>query len=96
MSWTLRAVPLRCAVGNPANRITLDYAGMRFDVYGRYELDVIRDGSKWKVFRRGDGKRVLLDDVVIPAEIDEDEIATYLDDLFHELARPGQIVRRVD
>ena len=69
---------------------------MRFDVYGRCELDVIRDGSKWKVFRRRDGKRVLLDDVVIPAEIDEDEIATYLDDLFHELARPGQIVRRVD
>ena len=69
---------------------------MRFDVYGRYELDVIRDGSKWKVLRLGDGKRVLLDDVVIPAEIDEDEIATYLDDLFHELARPGQIVRRVD
>ena len=34
--------------------------------------------------------------VVIPIEVQEHEIATYLDDLFHEGARPGESVRRVD
>ena len=68
---------------------------MRFDIYGHYELDVIRDGTGWKVFNLGDGKRVLLNDIVIPSEIQEEEMATYLDDLFHELARPGQTIRRV-
>ena len=69
---------------------------MRFDIYGHYELDVIRDGAKWKVFERGEGKRVPLNSVIIPADLREDEIATYLDDLFHALARPGQTVRRID
>ena len=68
---------------------------MRFDIYGHYQLDVIREGAKWKVFALGDGKCVLLNDVIIPSEIQEQELATYLDDLFHELARPGQTIRHV-
>lgn len=68
---------------------------MRFDIYGKQQLEVVRDGGAWKVYGVGDGKRVLLSDVVIPAEVEESEISTYLDDLFHELARPGQTIRRV-
>ena len=68
---------------------------MRFDIYGRDELDVILDGDRWKVYALGDGKRTLRSDVVIPAEVTENEIATYLDDLFHEAARPGQTIRRI-
>jgi hypothetical protein len=68
---------------------------MRFNIYGHYDLDVIRDGTQWKVFELGEGKRALLHDVVIPSEVGEHEVATYLDDLFHELAKPGQSIRRV-
>ena len=68
---------------------------MRFDIYGRLELDVVREGGKWKVFNVASGKRVPAN-VVIPIEVQEHEIATYLDDLFHEGAKPGESVRRVD
>jgi GNAT superfamily N-acetyltransferase len=33
---------------------------VRFDIYGHYQLDVIREGAKWTVFTLGDGKRLLL------------------------------------
>jgi len=68
---------------------------VRFDIYGHYELDVVREGANWKIFELGAGTRVPLNSVIIPADIDENEIAIYLDDLFHELARPGQVVRRI-
>ena len=69
---------------------------MRFDIYGKSKLDIVRDGDRWKVYALGEGKRTLLGDVVIPPEITEHEVAIYLDDLFHELARPGQTIRRID
>ena len=68
---------------------------MRFDIYGKDQVDVIRDGDRWKVHGLGDGKRTPRTDVIIPAEVAPDEIAQYLDDLFHELARPGQTIRRI-
>ena len=68
---------------------------MRFEIYGREELDIIRDGDQWKVYAVGNGKRTLRSDVVIPMEVTDNEIATYLDDLFHEAARPGQTIRRI-
>ena len=69
---------------------------MRFDIYGQEQLDVIREGGGWKVYVVGDGKRIPLSDIVIPADVEENEIPTFLDDLFHELARPGKTIRRVD
>ncbi|MFY3854362.1 DUF7661 family protein [Achromobacter xylosoxidans] len=33
--------------------------------------------------------------IVIPADLPEDELSTYLDDLYHELARPGDMVTRL-
>ncbi len=69
---------------------------MRFDIYGQQQLDVVRDSDGWKVYGVGDGKRVLLNDVVIPSEVEENDIPTFLDDLFHELARPGKTIRRIN
>lgn len=68
---------------------------VRFSIYGHYEFDIVREGDNWKVFNLDAGKRLLLNDVVIPTEVQEDEVATYLDDLFHELAKPGQAIRRL-
>lgn len=69
---------------------------MRFDIYGRQQLDVVRDDDRWNVYELSAGTRVLLNDVIIPPDVDEAGLSTFLDDLFHELARPGQTVRRID
>jgi hypothetical protein len=68
---------------------------MRFNIFGRFEMEVLRDGGTWKAFNVGEGKRVHMNDVVIPAHVEEEELETYLDDLFHELAKPGGTIRRV-
>ena len=71
----------------------LDVAeAMRFNVYGRFELEIMRDNEAWVVFRLVPGKRVRAADLVIPSEIRAGELATYLDDVFHELAQPGDSV----
>lgn len=69
---------------------------MRFDIYGRFELEVVREQGGWVAYRRAGGIRYPDHDVVPPLELDEDEMAGFFDDLFHELAGPGQRVRRLD
>jgi hypothetical protein len=68
----------------------------RFDIYGRYVVEVVREGSQWKVFSIGEGKRVLASNIVIPPNVPEQALATYLDDLLHELATPGRTIRAVE
>jgi hypothetical protein len=63
---------------------------MRFNIYVRFQIDVRRENGSWVVYRLGDGKLVKMNDVVIPANLEIDEIAIYLDDIFHELAGLGQ------
>ena len=67
-----------------------------FDVYGRFKLEVRRRGDAWAIYRRGLGVNPEMTDIVIPSDLIENEIAQFLDDVFHELARPGERVRRVD
>lgn len=69
---------------------------MRFDVYGRFQLDVLRRGSAWVVYQPGHGKRRLMPEIVIPPTVESSAIAGYLDDLLHELALPGKTIRRLD
>ena len=68
---------------------------MRFSVYGRYEVDVERRDERWVVYRRGLGTRREDPAIVVPADVDEDDVARYLDDLLHEEAVPGREVRRL-
>ena len=68
---------------------------MRFDIYGRFQVEVRREQDAWTAWRSELGKRSRLHDVVIPFHLAEDDIAVYLDDVFHEYAGPGQSVRRV-
>jgi hypothetical protein len=65
---------------------------MRFNIYGRFQLDVRRENDSWEVYRFEPGKRAKVNDVVIPATLEAEEIATYLDDIFHELSGPDQRV----
>lgn len=65
----------------------------KFDVYGRCQIEVSREAGHWVAYRLTPGKRVRIDGLAIPAEIQGPrELARYLDDLYHEAARPGQSV----
>lgn len=66
---------------------------MKLDVYGRFKLEVVREKSQWVAYKLEVGKRIRWSELVIPSTLDASEIATHLDDLFHEMAAPGQSVR---
>jgi hypothetical protein len=63
---------------------------MRFNIYGRFQLDVRRENDSWEIYRLEPGKRAKVTDFVIPSSLEAEEVGTYLDDIFHELAGPGQ------
>jgi hypothetical protein len=65
---------------------------MRFNIYGRFQLEVRRANESWEVYRLELGKRAKVNDVVIPSTLEVEEIATYKDDVFHELSGPGQSI----
>nr|WP_322045347.1 hypothetical protein [Paraburkholderia sp. J67] len=59
----------------------------RFDVFGR-RMAIVRNDGMWAAFHLGvEGKRRRAA-FEIPAFIKADELAQYLDDLFHEDASP--------
>jgi len=66
---------------------------MRFDVYGRFQVEVVREAGGWAVYQLDLGKRSREDAFVIPPALTADEIASFLNDMYHELARPGEFVR---
>ena len=66
---------------------------MRFNVYGRFKLDVVREGNQWAVYRLELGKRIRVREFAIPSSLGEAEIGTLLDDIYHELGKPGQSVQ---
>lgn len=72
---------------------------MLFDIYGRFSILIERSGDTWIAYRQTNGQtngvRRRDTDIVIPPDLAEDELATYLDDLFHEYASPGASIRKV-
>jgi hypothetical protein len=69
---------------------------MRFSLYGRRDIEILREDTGWVAYRPGIGSRARLDDLVIPPELSESDLVTHLDDLFHEMGEPGRSVRRID
>lgn len=68
----------------------------RFDIYGRMQLLVEQDKGGYRMYILGaEGKRRLFNDFTIPDNLTLDELASYLDDMLHELAKPGQRVLRI-
>jgi hypothetical protein len=65
---------------------------MKFNIYGRFQVDVRRENGYWVVYRSELGKRTLLHDVVVPSNLAIHDLSTYLDDIFHEFAKPGENV----
>ncbi|MGJ7914710.1 alpha/beta fold hydrolase [Massilia sp. LXY-6] len=68
---------------------------MKFNIYGRFQIEVRRENGAWVVYRSELGKRTRLNDVPVPPDLAAQEIATYLDDIFHEFAGPGDTVEPI-
>jgi len=62
---------------------------MIFNVFGRL-LGVKRIGDEWRLFRvtLPERKYAPSHDIVLPADLREEEIAGYLGDIYHEAATP--------
>jgi hypothetical protein len=69
---------------------------MKFNIYGRFQVEVRRENELWTVYRSEMGKRAQFYDVVIPSDLEASEIAVYLDDIFHEFAGIGQCVELIE
>ncbi|WP_119394907.1 DUF7661 family protein [Salinibius halmophilus] len=71
---------------------------MKFDIYGKKVLQVIRKNGEWLAFYSGDGIKRKTDDIYIPASIAENELEEYIGDVFHEWATHDNhsIVRLTD
>jgi hypothetical protein len=68
---------------------------MKFNIYGRFQVEVRRENEAWIVYRAELGKRTRLHDVIVPPDLAAQEIAIYLDDVFHEYAGIGQAVEQL-
>ena len=68
---------------------------MKVDVYGRFQLEVTRENGQWIAYRLEPGKRIKVPELAIPESLEDGEVTEFLDDLFHEMSKPGQTVRIV-
>ena len=57
---------------------------MKLNVFGKL-IEVVKKNNGWNVFIIGsEGKKRLANEIVIPPELQEDEIVDYITDLCHE------------
>ena len=57
---------------------------IKFDVFGK-SMSVLRKEQEWQLFNESDtGIRSRVYDVAIPTDLTENELETYLDDIYHE------------
>jgi hypothetical protein len=65
---------------------------MKFNIYGRFQVEVRRESDSWIAYRTAPGTRRRVEELVIPCELTTDELAAYLDAFYHEYAQPGKRV----
>ncbi|MEC3909453.1 hypothetical protein U5A82_02885 [Sphingobium sp. CR2-8] len=68
---------------------------LRFDIYGRYQLEISMIDGHWKIEKQIGERHVVLHDFVIPHFVGPDELAVYLDDILHENSGIGEVIRRI-
>jgi hypothetical protein len=69
---------------------------MKFNVYGRFAIDVVREKDRWAMFEIVPGKRLRITDFAIPSSLEESQLPQFLDDIYHESAKPGDSINRID
>jgi len=57
---------------------------MKFNIYGRHKLEVRRENDGWEVYRQPETGVAI--DPFISSVLETEDSATYLDDIYYELA----------
>lgn len=57
---------------------------MKFNIYGRCKLEVRRENDGWEVYRQPETVGAV--GPFIPSVLETEDSATYLDDIYYELA----------
>mgnify|MGYP001802684271 FL=1 len=68
---------------------------MKYSVYDRFKVEVVRQNDTWQVFRIGQGVKRPEPDVYIPTDTSKSELLVALDDVFHEFALPGVCIEEI-
>lgn len=69
---------------------------LRFSIYGRFEVEVESTSTGWNGYRCGSGIRRAAPELIFPQGIQEHELATFLDDIYHEYGLPGRSITRIN
>ncbi len=63
---------------------------MKLNAYGK-RIEVVKMSDSWVVYYLGnEGKKRTAHDILIPYDLQKEEIQNYLEDLLHEWARPDK------
>jgi hypothetical protein len=68
---------------------------MKFDIYGKFQLQIVREAGRWRAYKIGNGLRIPVHNLIIPSEVSSEDLPAFLDDVFHEAATPGTKVREI-
>ena len=68
---------------------------MKFDIYGKFQLQIVREQGRWQVYKLGNGYRTPVHDIVIPSTVSPEDLTSFLDDIFHEAATSGTRVGEI-
>lgn len=60
---------------------------MKIDAYGNV-LEIIKENGEWAIYILGEGKKRRSFDIVIPSDLDEQNVILFLEDILHESATP--------
>ena len=69
---------------------------MKFNIYDRFTLEIDRQDETWKAWRIGEGRKHPETNLVIPPDLPESDLVTFLDDIYHEMAGPTTMITRLD
>jgi hypothetical protein len=71
---------------------------MKFAVFGKMDIDVVREEGQWIAYRLGgEGKKRKLHDLKFPSSLTEAELLGYVEDVYHEWASSKyQSVKLID
>jgi hypothetical protein len=65
---------------------------MKFNIYNRFVVEIIRKEKRWIAFRIGEGVKMPEWNLIIPQDLEESELITFIEDMFHEFAQPGKSI----
>jgi hypothetical protein len=72
------------------------YMNMKFNIYNRFVLEIIRKEKRWIAFRIGEGVKVPESNLIIPQDLEESELIYFIEDIYHEFAQPGKSIENLE